>query len=202
MPREYIRVEGNCATLIQEYESRSVKVDDWLKTLTSMLSHETPLLPRECRKYIATREGQTFEIEQPPQVRTIQYHNKETDGHYRFTLAFPFCLFIVQTNMRGGIIDVWLYFQPTPHRETKGFPAPMSNIQDGTGKICTTGMLVPPADTVAGRINNVIEAFWASEFNTDYDYTLTANRIGAPRSYPEWEMLSEQEPDFWTRVLS
>jgi len=182
----------------------------------------TTIIPPNCRYIEKVHQGNIVIIEEPPAFRTIKaafniddeiyrledrgkieeygYQNymRDHSSPFKFTLAFPYVLFILYINdyYELNMSEVYLRTQQMSGISDYLLKMPMYNISDTQG-ICLGSSASMRHRSLLHAIQNIIMTFWSAEFNTDYNYNYEAYRnVSQVNTYLEWQYLSKENPMF------
>jgi hypothetical protein len=191
--RTFLRIEGDLVSLVTEVIDREVTLPDLLTELTSSQVAISPRLPTGCRFWLrsGTTDRQVFVLEQQPSRRTIEYHANRRHGSEptSYRLALPYVVFVVST-IGDQIEGLSTYFRTEPigSLDATLFCSTLPNTSDD-GIVCLGSVRV--TGTSAGeRIDALVGAFWASQFNQD----LRRHPMPFSGGFRAWASRSRRDP--------
>lgn len=197
--------------------------DDFLRKLNND-TNKSFIIPPNCRYYEEfAHDEKMFVIEEPPAYRTISvsasmdyevtqletngkieeygidthYYCDYTNKPFKFTLAFPYVVFIFLLNgnkLQSGY--VFLRKARLTGLSDYLMKIPMFNVNTNQS-VCFGDNIRGDFPNENRAIENAIMTFWSAEFNTDYRYNYEAyNGVAGVGSYIEWQALSQKDPMF------
>jgi hypothetical protein len=200
---------------------RTLFTSDYMKKLSG--SAERGILPPNCRYIEPTSKGHIVVIEEPPALRTIKiqkgfenevhelrkneqleesgYKKFDASGQspIRFTLAFPYVIFILVIEQDKQLIDGLVFLRTQEMRGMSDYllKAPLLNISNNQ-RVCFGDANKFNTFSLTQTIQNVIMVFWSAIFNTDYTYNYTSYQKEESEfgNYLRWEYLTRQNPLF------
>lgn len=201
---------------------RTLFTKDYMKKLSG--SAERGILPPNCRYIEPTTTGHVVVIEEPPAIRTveIQKHferevsdlrakgqkledfgfkgfNPTSDYPHKFTLAFPYVIFLLVVENETRITDGLVFLRTQEMRGMSDYllKAPLSNISENQ-RVCFGDPNKFKSYSLTQSIQNAIMVFWSASFNTDYTYNYNAyqKRESVFGNYMRWEFMTKQNPLF------
>lgn len=168
---------------------------------------QTPLLAPGTRFFQTRGDHTVAVVEQPPQIRSVQWVNEAQDGFEPRRLAFPFLVFVF--SFEGGELDAYqqLYYRTAP---LDGLDAPLlhANLLNVTcGSDSPAHWLCLGHEPVAelawpAKLAAALDNFWTAGFNYDLEVPrgsgFTRLRHLDPRvsSVESWEAASRENPSF------
>jgi hypothetical protein len=220
LAEELIELRGDTARCLQagvEDSQRTVSLQallDWLaQRATESSGYETPLLPPGTRLVKQRGRKTAVVVEQPPQVRTVEWINDgedpslAPDAFVARRFAFPYLVFVLSFD--EGELDGYqqLYYRAAP---LDGLDAPLlqANLLNVTiGGDSPANWLCLGRQPVAelewpARVETALRSFWATPFNLDFEAPrgsgFTRLRSLDPRvsSAAAWESASAEDPLF------
>lgn len=201
--------------------TRMLSTKRYLNKLTSNVSREQ-ILPANTRFHERFSQGDLFVIEDPPSLRSIMidvdmwgvYQRLKSDGKieeygienymhdnerpYRFTLAFPYTIFIIAVNRDGYAMANCVFFrtQPLVGLSDHILMAPLYNIPESQYMCLGSEASKTYTSPTAVAINS-INVFWGAKFCADYTYNVQQyGDVPGVCDYFTWEHLSRTNPMF------
>jgi len=192
---------------------------------------ESAVIPPNCRYIEKVNKGHVVLIEEPPAFRTIniykgfrdefnklkaegkleEYGYKEDfikrKGPYKFTLAFPYVIFLLYITNYNELSAGQAYLRVARLTGLSDYllKIPLTNIAENQ-YICFGSRAEGSSQSLNAAVEKIINAFWSSEFNTDYTYNhISYANVAGVHSYMEWQALSQSNPMFiynvdWIKV--
>lgn len=154
------------------------------------------ILPANTKFLLSKQNLNIFVIEQAPQRRTIRYHGCP------YFLSFPYVVFIV--SFAGDTFETLHVFysnKPLKSLNDTAYYSSFNNVSDG-GMVCV-GTVKDELQLMEGSLgrkaDEVISAFWQSNFNTDIDdcFDRYENDL---IDYGTWAEKSREQPDFFSTI--
>lgn len=194
---QYIKIQGDLIEVIEE----SVSSRSTLADLMNYLEIEKPLtFPSLPRSAVWTHWNPLIKrlfvlCEMAPGLKTVTKGATE----YRISVPWSYFFFVLECNGDLTINSSWSFYNHYLFYSKNRFtfpaqlmliPAPISNI-DGNGGICfgTTG--ANARQTIADRIDQNVNDFYRSSFNSDLDGR------GLTISFREWENATKINLNCW-----
>lgn len=146
-------------------------------------------LPQGTRFVFDSQEKTAFVIEQPPQVRTVSFHN-----HGMVRLSFPFVIFIITVTKTGSELERMRVFfrneKITSPNDELCCPA-LPNI---SSSFVACSPRPAANDNVSRMTEEAIMNFWGSRFNNDWSGNMDAAfaSIAGLNSIKTWEQKTSQ----------
>ena len=212
---------------VPKINRKSILTNDLLQKLKRGTdSIMSSLLPPNCRYIEKVNDGHILVIEEPPAFRTInlrmsmkkemkkleskglleqygydQYFD-EDNPNKSFTLAVPFCIFILYIDNSYKLRCGQIYFRVSRITGLGDYlmKAPFTNISENQ-YICFGETAYRRSDSLMRAVDHSISIFWSAQFNTDYTYNYSdyQNTAGV-NSFMEWHALSKIDPMFIYKV--
>ena len=201
---------------------KTILTSDYIKRLTCNIDSTTSILPPNCRYIEPLKRGHIVIIEEPPAYRTIQveismryevnelekrgkleeygYKNflSKNKSPYRFTLAFPYVIFILHFNEYNDLTYGQIFLRTQQMRGLSDIllKTPMLNI-NGSQHVCLGDKARGKYQSLYAGIENAIMVWWSAAFNIDYQENFIAYK-NTPiiNNYLEWEYFSKENPMF------
>lgn len=184
------------------------------------------IMPPNCRYMEVVNDNKLIVIEEPPAYRTIkvdalfeddihilgkekikQYSinanlYKNGEGRpYSFTLALPYVVFVILLDGKNNLLGAQMYFRTSRLVGLADYlyVVPFMNISHSQ-YICF-GHNTAPLYSVNSTVENLLDKFWSSTFNTDYTVNYNAYKgISYVNTYIEWQEMSKINPLFIYQV--
>jgi len=161
-----ITIKDGIVTLSEEHVIRRVGLDAFKDKLAVGLKVQTPVLPRASILYAAKGIRSLVVLEEPPQVRTIEYRTPR--GAIRaFTIPLPWVYFVPIFH-NSALDQLQLYFSPKGIQSDADFlffPTLPNTNEDC--HVCLGDYRYSITRSLASHIADVSRYYWASTFNTD-----------------------------------
>lgn len=164
------------------------------------------LLPQNTRFYSTKGRDKVIVVEQMPMVRNIFF------GSIGYQVAFPFVIFVIKLES-GQFKQVHLFYRNSPLRsiEDELYNPNLTNIYpDQNNLVCwgkTTSL--PKGTDTFQQVNEVIELFWSSRFNTDLNQSFNyySQKDSSLGSFEAWETASKKNARFpltikWKKAIT
>jgi len=220
LPEELIELRRDRARCFQsgvEHTDRTVSIESllgWLRRrATDAAGFETPLLIPGTRLVKQLGHRTAIVVEQPPQVRTVDWINDgedpslPTDAYVRRRFAFPYLVFVLSfddAELDGYQLRVYVT-SPLASLESPLLEANMLNVT--TGRDSPASWLCIGRQEVAAldwpdKVESALRSFWATPFNLDFEaprgsgYTRLRSLDPRVRSAVAWEQASLDDPLF------
>lgn len=205
MAERYYRVRKGITDMVEETIVRSAPTAQFAELLSTPRDNNVMFLPANTRHMFA--EGQSgkiaFVIELPPMVRTLSWAGGGGQPRKQYTLALPWVYFIFAAqrtdpnNINSPLgMNGWGVFCAPNRVMTVTDPLkalPVNNVYED-GRICIGTAAAPPGQNIGQHIDNLITAFWNSDFNYDVWPSLPQHI-----DYDKWQKDSETDPMCWTK---
>lgn len=170
----------------------SVNTDDFIRTIINNLPN-SDILPNNCRFIEKLGNGNTLMvIEQQPKVRTITVDRDmtyEIERHkingkfeefnldkislerpYKFTLSFPFIVYVIVTTNYNEFRSMKLFFRINPLTSLDDYLLQPCLPNINTSHDVCLGYEHRDSDfNISELVTDVIDNFWFNKFNTDYN---------------------------------
>lgn len=183
---------------------------------------EDAVLPQGTRFFSSNGRYSFFVIEQPPQLRTINFTNTffmETLGiseeswiqfkseHVKtnsIQLSFPFVIFVIVVG-EGNEFLLNVYYRNEPLRSMNDpiFKSNFPNVQKNGSACLNFSRSNKRSNTMAEKVNDLVAYFWDSWFNRDYleqNYKPASKLDPRLKSIWHWEEESRKDPLFVLRI--
>jgi len=132
-----------------------------------------------------------------PCIRTIRFCN----DHYRISLPYQVFTFQFVSDYKSGffVTDQYLYFRKSPLgiKNNMLYLPPLPNI-NSEGAICLGGF--NSHGQHIQLIKRVIDKFWQSKFNDEYDNALSRYNYDATKTLKKWTTKTKQNPGCWEKM--
>lgn len=209
-----VGVADSVADLLQNFKAKVA--EEIFETVSGwqVEKGEPFLLPRNTRFCAHRGKNTIFVIEEQPQCRTLNLHEKltlETNNDYepvspsfdfvRFHLAMPYVLFMIHFH-EGNFKSAWTWWRTRPLNSLNDdVKQPILTNVHKSGQICW-GDTVSVTDFIGKEMCEVVEivirSFWASRFNNDlsrrwWEKDLIDARLVTPQL---WAETSRLDPNF------
>jgi hypothetical protein len=206
-----------------------LKTEKYLDKMMDLLSSnkQPDIIPPNCRYLEKINGNSIVVIEEPPAYRTITVDSNFEDDlsvlgkekiekynidrylyigneyrPYKFTLAMPYVVFMILINDRNEVMAGRVFFRKSRIIGLGDtlYLAPLLNISNNN-YVCFGGNNTTRGLTLNRTVENTIDKFWASTFNTDYTCNYTAYKhIQYVNTYIEWQAMSKINPMFIYQV--
>ena len=173
-----------------------------LRPLREVLSEQMPLvnsngsidaLPDGTKFFFTHGRYKLVIVEQKPQLRSLQFQDDFRGGSGRYNLALPYIIFLIIFE-DNNFSRMYAYYANKPLTSLDGevFRSNLPNI-DSDNKVCT-GFRGCRANTLTGRVNEVIAHFYQSDFNNDLrsGYDHMSERGGVFKNLATWQKASQK----------
>ncbi len=217
-PEETIEITGRAVRLYRSSPgsgatlNRQVSLRDFLREIAASspqrFLQQIPLLPPGTRWAIVRGRALVIAVEQPPQVRRVNWSEKTLDepGSYRETcLAVPYIVYLLLF-YDGSFEEMRLYYRTAPLvSEEDALCMPnLWNIAASESlvskcRVCLRGRPAFDDLTVAGQAQTAIEFFWSAGFNVDIESNCFRRAValdGRIATLDAWERASAADPLF------
>jgi hypothetical protein len=201
----------------------SINTDLFMKKFMKKFDRQSDLLPHNCRFFKEFPTGyKLYVIEEEPKIRTISFNDDvlsiierhKQNGKYeeynldkihitkphRFTLSFPYVIYLIYLSNRNEPIGTFVYFRLHPLTNLNNYllkPC-LSNIGDDY-HVCLgfSGKYIDK-NSSSTVIRQVIDEFWFNSFNYDYDNHLHKYQNSVPElsDFFTWQYHTQQDPLF------
>lgn len=201
----------------------SINTNLFIKKFMKKFDRQSDLLPHNCRFFKEFPTGyKLYVIEEEPKVRTISFSDDvnsiierhKQNGKYkeynldkihitkphRFTLSFPYVIYLVYLSNKNEPICTFVYFRLHPLTNLNNYllkPC-LSNIGDDY-HVCLgfSGKYIDK-NNPSTVIRQVIDEFWFNNFNYDYDNHLHKYQDSVPElsDFFTWQYYTQQDPLF------
>ena len=158
-------------------------------------------------KFVFSGNGKTYYvIEQPPQVRTVGWNNKEHAGRWAF--AFPYIVFIVVIgNKKKDFITLHAFYRNEPLSGVSDdlfFPA-LPDVMHGKydngerfSEVCFPGTEI--SGNVDAVVSSVLQSFWNSDFQMSVHqgsfFPLYKTKLPQIWELKKWHAATKKDPQF------
>ena len=205
--------------------------EDFLSKFRNHVNGSTQVLPANCRYFQQlTPERVVVIIEEPPAYRTIsasflldeeidllkrqgkieewnidtEYYSNVKNAPFRFTLAFPYVIFILVIENRQSfrVLSGEVFLRNSRMTSINDYllKIPLMNISSDQ-KICFGDNIRVTHENTQKSVENAIMTFWSASFNTDYKYNYTAYKdTPGVNTHIGWHALSKIDPMFIYQV--
>lgn len=160
------QIQEDSNPIINEFVSNvSDKMGNITQRWTDSIDDSMIVFPEGTRFIHNEGEISVILVEQPPRTRIINFLKE------RYNLSLPYVQFIFAISERDGdlfLIDkvkVCCSKKSITNLDQAGFELPLPNVS--SLEICQGSMEIHRSKDVTTLINNFIDAFWASAFNSD-----------------------------------
>jgi hypothetical protein len=195
---QFYRIDGNLAQLIEERVIHSAPTDQLLPLLSRDRDTFLTNMPNGIRHVFYGGDNETLAIviEQQPTTRTI--HLNDWNQTRRHRIAIPWIYFVFTAvkipGPRGSFrLEDWRVYC-SPERVTRYdqslYALPVNNVYDNGG-ICFGTAAAPPGANLGEHIDNLVSAFWNSQFNMDVRPRLPYD------SYETWDQATQDNQLAW-----
>jgi hypothetical protein len=200
---------------------------DYLQKVLEQFVNKPEIMPANCR-YIErlSTGGNIVVIEEPPAYRTISVEYNMVDEidrlrkdgrlteykidttpyienpprgyHYKFTLAFPYVIFILAFDEYHGCMRGACYLRTARMTGLGDYllKPPLMNISSDE-YICFGDKGSGSNMTLSRGVEHMISVFWSAEFNPDYTYGYDAyKKVAGVDTYIGWQELTKRDPMF------
>jgi hypothetical protein len=215
---ETIEITGRAVRLYRTPPSaggpidRQVRLVDFLKEVAASSPQrylqQIPLLPPGSRWVIVRGRALVIAVEQPPQVRRVNWSEKTLDepGSYRQAcLAVPYTVYLLLFH-DGSFEEMRLYYRTAP-LSSEDDALCMPNLWNIAGsdtpvskcRVCLRGRPAFDDLTVDGQAQTAIEFFWSAGFNKDVEsncFHRATTLDGRIATVDAWEKASAGDPLF------
>lgn len=207
---------------VPKIKKKTIFTEDYLRRLhtTTQLS----IIPPNCRYIEEMQKGYLVVIEEPPALRTISVdmsmngeverltHSGKLEMYgykdfqrkeprpYKFTLAFPYVIFILYVSKYFEVQDGQAYLRTQQMSGLSDYllKIPATNISDN-GHVCFGDKINGRHKSLNAAIQHAIMVWWSAHFNTDYTYNYSdyiKREIPIVSNYLEWQYMSQVNPMF------
>lgn len=195
------RIKQNVDAQIKEDSSPIIEefVGNVANKLSSMtqqwhdgIKNDMVIFPENTRFIFRDGRYTTIVVEQPPQVRHINFGGKK-----QYALAFPYVQFILtfQNHKPAGKVVVGVTKRPISDLDKPICHPPLPNITEHV--TCMGDYTYPHEGNMTDMVNDMIGTFWQSAFTSDasqhFNGFLADNGL---ESLEDWERKSLQDPLF------
>lgn len=160
------------------------------------------ILPDNVKMWFRGTNTLTVVLEEKPTVRTVRT-DKEQWKKNAYTLAFPYCVFIIVFKLKEGSEDTW-YFEklrfaftkkPLQSTDDELFEAPLPDLKQT--QVCMgKDWDVPKNGTVANKADRILSYFWSSYFKWEWVENISNCRDETLKYLEKWEEASKENALF------
>lgn len=201
----------------------SVPTKSFCDKLDRSLS-SSELLPRNVRYYISNRRGTILVLEEEPCIRSIKvessfesdienlritgkleefgYTNflKDNSSPYRFTLSFPYIVYIIQVLVHpaspSARLCVFYRNSPLTTLQDSLFRCNLLNV-DSRNFCCMGSVEIPNLGDLNTKVNVILDSFWNSTFNREIRECYNSYEQNPHLStFLHWQYYSSKDPMF------
>ncbi len=196
---DYIRIEGDSVKMVIESVGRVLKLEDFLNGIAQQGGIATPILPTGCKYFRKINNRSILVIEEPPKTRQLVWTGmNEDEKKISWRLAFPYVVFVLEFSDLNLTTNYRIFYRVAPlvALDDKLFHTNLCNVYLDD-RICHGGIRIV-GDTIIGKSEGFIKAFWQSTFNIDLDdhflHDSTHNK--SIISLEAWQASSKEDPFF------
>jgi len=160
------------------------------------------VLPDNVKLWFRGTNTLTVVLEEKPAVRTIRT-DKDQWQKNAYTLAFPYCIFIIVFKLKEGSEDMW-YFEKLRFAFTQKslqstddelFEAPLSDLKQT--QVCMGKEWdVPKNGSIANKADRILSYFWSSYFKWEWTDNVANCKDETLKYLAKWEEASQENALF------
>lgn len=184
--------------LVADIEKIINEKDSFFKIKESALKD---VLPLNTRFYSRNAYKEVVVVEQSPMVRNLYVDPSisEEEKMSTFSLAFPFVIFVLQFN-DGEFKKARLFYrnEPLHSLHDKLYISNLPNIDEKCVVCMGDSFPTLKSQEISGKVREIINYFWASNFNADYSEQFEAygEQYEALNSFKKWQKVSKKNSNF------
>jgi hypothetical protein len=187
------QVKEDSSPIIEEFVgSVASKLSAMTQQWSDSVKNDLVVFPEGTRYIFRDGTFQTIVVEQPPQIRHVNFGGRKT-----YALAFPYVQFILtfQNHAPVGRVVVGVTKKPITDLDHPICHPPLPNITNHV--TCMGDFRFPQGKTMTDTVNEIIGAFWQSQFTGDAsDWMHKFMEDNGFESMEAWEKKSVEEPLF------
>lgn len=198
-----IEIEGDLVRVIAKTTAYEMALSDFLPNLETHTPVSLPLLPKNSTRAISYDASNTDDaklnimLEQPPRVINLDL----VGTVHRLSIPFTrwyFSMSGTHGSNRWGMDDYRIFWAQRPFDSPTSkdmIPALVPNIYNESGSICFGSTGANANASIADRIDQTMNEFYATRFNHD----LGIHYPNGWNGYTEWERMTVQTPNEWMK---
>ena len=185
-----------------ELAKNLVEVANQQNPYANFEGNKLAVLPDNVKMWFRGTNTLTVVLEEKPIVRTVRT-DKDKWNKNAFSIAFPYCIFIIVFRLKDGSEDTWHFenlrfaFSQKSLQSTDDelFEAPLPDLQET--KVCMGKEWdVPKNGTIANKTDRIITYFWTSYFKWEWIDNISRCKDERLKYFNTWEEATQENALF------